>query len=236
MIEKIQGVLRHSFFFMKNLISHLSEFVSPSRLDTFTQVLSKRTRYLTVCLEDIYQSQNASAVLRTCDCLGIQDVHIIENKNRFDINPDVVLGSSKWLDLMKYNEEGNNTITALKKLKSDGYRIVATTPHKNDQDLDDIDLEKGKVALIFGTELTGLTEEAMDLADEYLKIPNVGFTESFNISVSAAIILYQLSQKLRNSDINWKLSGEEYDELMLQWLKKSIKKSDLIEEQFKKMR
>lgn len=221
---------------MENLISHLSEFVSPSRLETFKNVLAQRTRYLTVCLEDIYQSQNASAVLRTCDCLGIQDVHVIENKNKFDLNPEVVLGSSKWLDLQRYNEEGNNTVTALKKLKSDGYRIVATTPHKNDQNLDDIDLEKGKMALVFGTELTGLTDEALDLADEFLKIPIVGFTESFNISVSAAIIMYQLSQKLRKLDINWELSSEEYDELLLQWLRKSIKKSELIEDQFRKTR
>ena len=219
---------------MKNLIIHLSKFISEARLDTFNRVIAKRTRYLTVVLEDIYQSQNASAVLRTCDCLGIQDVHVIENKNTFDVNPDVVLGSSKWLNLERYNEQTFNTIEAIKKLKADGYRIVATTPHKDDKDLDDFTLEAGKTALLFGTELTGLTKEAMDMADEYLKIPIVGFTESFNISVSAAIIIYQLTQKLRSSGINWHLSELEKDTLMLEWLRKSIKSSELIEAEYRK--
>ncbi len=217
---------------MKNLISHLSQFVNPGRLDTFLKVLANRTRYITVVLEDIYQSQNASAVLRTCDCLGIQDVHIIENKNKFQLNPDVVMGSSKWLNLSRYNNEGNNTESAIQKLKSDGYRIIATSPHRDDKNLDDFDLEGGKVALLFGTELKGLTDNAMEQADGYLKIPIVGFTESFNISVSAAIVLYQLTQKLRSNNINWELSELESDELLLNWLRKSIKKPELIEASF----
>ncbi len=219
---------------MKNLITHLSQFISPSRLATFEKVLAKRTRYITVVLEDIYQSQNASAVLRSCDCLGVQDVHVIENRNRFDVDPEVVMGSFKWLNMYRYNKEEYNTISAIEKLRSDGYRIIATSPHTDDRDLDDIDLEGGKMALLFGTELTGLTDNALALADEYLKIPIVGFTESFNISVSAAIIIYQLSQKLRSSDINWELNKQEADSLLLEWLRKSIKKSDLIENKFNK--
>lgn len=217
---------------MKNLINHLSQFVSASRWETFQQVIAQRTRYISVVLEDIYQSQNASAVLRTCDCLGIQDVHIIENKNRFQLNPDVVLGSAKWLNLKKYNTGENNTISAIKKLRAEGYRIVATSPHKEDTNLDDFDLGKGKIALLFGTELKGLTNNALDQADEYLKIPIVGFTESFNISVSAAIILYQLRQKLRSSDIKWKLEEYESDSLLLEWLRISLKKPELIEAAF----
>lgn len=217
---------------MKNLISHLSQFVNPGRLETFLKVLANRTRYITVVLEDIYQSQNASAVLRTCDCLGIQDVHIIENKNKFQLNPDVVMGSSKWLNLSRYNNDGNNTESAIQKLRSDGYRIIATSPHRDDKNLDEFDLEEGKVALLFGTELKGLTDNALEQADGYLKIPIVGFTESFNISVSAAIVLYQLTQKIRSTDIDWELSKTERDELLLNWLRKSIKKPELIEASF----
>ena len=217
---------------MKNLINHLSQFVSTSRWENFQQVISQRTRYISVVLEDIYQSQNASAVLRTCDCLGIQDVHIIENKNKFQLNPDVVLGSAKWLNLKKHNTEENNTISAIQKLRSEGYRIVATSPHREDTNLDNFDLGKGKIALLFGTELKGLTNNALDQADEYLKIPIVGFTESFNISVSAAIILYQLSQKLRSSDIKWELEESESDTLLLEWLRISLKKPELIEAAF----
>lgn len=221
---------------MKKLIDHLSQFISPERLETFHKVLEKRTRYITVVLEDIYQSQNASAVLRSCDCLGVQDVHIIENKNKFQLNPDVVLGSAKWLSLSKHNSEENNTSAAIAKLRADGYRIVATSPHRNDTDLDDMDLPKGKIALLFGTEMRGLTDNALEQADEYLKIPIVGFTESFNISVSAAIILYQLTQKLRDSEIPWELSEIERDQLLLEWLRITIKKPELIEAAFNSSR
>ena len=215
-----------------DLIKYLEQFITPKRVDLFHQVLNQRTRYITVVLEDIYQSQNASAVLRTADCLGIQDVHIIENKNNYTINPDVVLGASKWLNLVKYNVQENNTLDTIHKLKNEGYRIVATTPHKNDVNLDDFDLSRGKTALFFGTEMNGLTDLMINHADEYIKIPMVGFTESYNISVSAAIILHYLTLKLRNSKIDWQLSECEKKIILFDWLKKSIKKSSLLIDDF----
>lgn len=217
---------------MNDLIQYLQEFVTEKRANLFDKVLLERTRYITVALEDIYQSQNASAVLRTSDCLGIQNVHIIENKNEYKINPDVVLGASQWLTLNKYNSKENNTIEAIKSLKEQGYRIVATTPHTDDVDLQDFDLSKGKVALFFGTELNGLSDLMIENADEYLRIPMYGFTESFNISVSAAIILHSLTEKLRNSDIDWQLSTKEKEELKLEWLKQTIKSSEMLIKEF----
>ncbi|MBT3243450.1 MAG: RNA methyltransferase [Bacteroidetes bacterium] len=219
---------------MKNLLEHLSEFVLPRRLELFEEVLAKRSKYITVALEDIYQSQNASAVLRTCECLGVQDVHIIEDRNQYKLNPDVVMGSTKWLSMYRYNLSNSKTPTleAINQLRTKGYRIVATTPHKDDVELQNLDLTKGKIALFFGTELTGLSKTMLDNADEFVKISMHGFTESFNISVSAAITLHHLRQKLENSGIMWQLSKEEKDELKLSWLKQSIKKADLIEEQF----
>lgn len=214
------------------LIKYLEQFITQKRLDLFNQVLNERTRYITVVLEDIYQSQNASAVLRTADCLGIQDIHIIENKNEYQINPDVALGASKWLNLIKYDQQEYNTLEAISHLKKKGYRIVATTPHTDDINLENFDLTKGKVALFFGTELNGLTDQMIDNADEYLKIPMVGFTESFNISVSAAIILHQLSFSLKKSLVNWQLTDNEKQEVLLEWLKKTIKKSSLLIDDF----
>ncbi len=216
----------------KELIQHLKQFVTDNRLEVFEKVLNNRTRYITVALEDIYQSQNASAVLRTSDCFGLQDVHIIENKNQYNINPDVTLGSSKWLNLKKYNELENNTIEAINSLRGNGYRIVATTPHSKDVDLENFDLTRGKVALFFGTELRGLSELMIENADEYLKIPMYGFTESFNISVSAAIILHHLTSKLRISEIDWRMNSDEKEELMFQWLKKTIKSSSMLIQEF----
>lgn len=194
-----------------------------------------RTKHITVVLEDIFQPHNASAVLRTCDLTGIQDVHIIENNNQYDVNPDVALGASKWLNLVKYNQSEHNTLLAYEKLRKQGYRIVASTPHKNDQDLESIPLD-GKLAIVFGTELKGLSNIAIDNADEYIKIPMFGFTESYNISVSAALILFTLTDRLRKTSISWELSGKEKSEILLEWSRRSVKRSDIIENQFLKNR
>jgi len=217
----------------KNFLDHLSEYITPKRNDLFNKTIEMRTRYITIVLEDIFQSQNASAVLRTCDCFGIQDVHIIENRNEFQDNSEVSLGSSKWLNLKKYNEAGNNSLEAVKQLKKQGYRIVATTPHTDDQELPDFDISKGKTALVFGSELPGITETILNEADEFLKIPMYGFTESFNISVSAAIILHHLTLKMRQTEnLEWQLSQNEKDALKLEWIRKTLKRSELIEKRF----
>ncbi len=217
------------------LLNHLLEFITPSRKSLFDKVIMNRTRHITVVLEDIYQPHNASAVLRTCDLIGIQDVHIIENNNPYDVNPDVAMGASKWLNLVKYNQRNNNTLITYKKLREKGYRIVASTPHKDNQELDQIPID-GKMAIVFGTELNGLSDIATENADEFLKIPMFGFTESYNISVSAALILYTLTNRLRKTSISWQLSKQEKSEIMLEWTRRSIKRSDIIENQFLKNR
>lgn len=219
---------------MKDLINYLSGFLLPRRIELFDRVLSERTRYITVALEDIYQPQNASAVLRTCDCLGIQDIHIIEKRNQYKTDREVALGSSKWVDLIKYPRKGNPTLTAVNHLRESGYRIVATTPHQNDQLLDEIDLSHGRIALFFGTELTGLSSDVLDHADEFVRIPMYGFTESYNISVSVAIILHHLTHQLRLSDLPWRLTEEESDQIKLAWLKSSIKSSEKLIKRFNK--
>ncbi len=207
------------------LIKFLSGLVTEERFSTFNRVLDFRTRYITVVLEDLFQSHNSSAVLRSCDCFGVQDVHMIENNFSYNVNPDVSLGSAQWLSIFRYKSEKANTLNTINHLKKEGYRIVATTPHTNDTVLEDLDLEKGKIALLFGSELPGLSDIAMENADEFVKINMVGFTESFNISVSAAICLYELTKKLRKSDVKWQLEQSQKDELMFEWLKTSIKDS-----------
>lgn len=214
------------------LIAHLESFITEQRKKLFNRILEQRTRYITVVLEDIYQPQNASAVLRTSDCFGIQDVHIIENRNDYMVNPDVTLGADKWLDLHKYNTAEHNSASTIETLREKGYRIVATIPRKPATNLRDFDLRRGKTAIFFGTELTGLSEQVLNTADEFLQIPLHGFTESFNISVSAAIVLHFLSEKLRQSDLDWKLSPEEKKEVKLNWLRQSVKNSNLIEKEF----
>ena len=214
------------------LLEYLTGFITQRRNSLFNQVLEMRTRYITLALEDIYQPNNASAVLRTCDCFGIQDVHVIENKNEYELDKEVTMGAQKWINIYRYNQPGHNTTRAVKELRKNGYRIVAATPHENNQLLHDIDVTKGKLAIFLGTELTGLSPTLIDQADEFLKIPMYGFTESFNISVSAALILQSVVNKLHVSDINWHLSTEEKNRIKLDWIRKSIKKVDLIEKKY----
>lgn len=215
----------------KKLLEYLAGFMSANKMELFEKIIPERTRHVTVALEDIFQPQNASAVLRTCDVFGIQDVHIIENENEYNINPRVVHGASKWIDLYKYNEQENNTLACINNLKSKGYKIYGTTPHNDDCLIQDIPLEE-KVALMFGTEMTGLSDIAMKNVDGFVKIPMYGFTESLNISVSASICLYELKKRLKASDINWKLSEEEQINQLILWSKKVIKDGTLIEKQY----
>lgn len=216
----------------KALAEYFSGFMTPERNSLFSKILTNRTKYITVVLEDIYQAHNASAVLRSCDCFGIQDVHIIENRYEYSLNPEVAMGSSNWLTMYRYNSLQNNTAECLGRLKSEGYRIVATTPHNNDTLLTGFDVAAGRFALVFGTEKEGLTDLAMSFADEFLKIPMYGFTESFNISVSAALSLFHLSEKMRQASIRWQLTEDELLDVKLEWMRYSIRNSDLIEKKF----
>ena len=214
------------------LPEYFKTFVTPNRLEKMEKVLSMRTRYLTVALENIYQPHNASAVLRSCDGFGIQDVHIIENSNSYRVNPGVSLGTSQWLTLHKYGNNKENSLSAINKLKKDGYRIVATTPHSKDKILEEFDLEKGKIALFFGTEMHGLSDDVLENADEYMKIPMYGFVESFNISVSCALTLHNLSHRLRQSSISWGLSHKEKEAVHLDWMRNTVKNAPSLEEEY----
>jgi tRNA (guanosine-2'-O-)-methyltransferase len=214
------------------LAAYLADFVSPERRARMDVVLSERTRYITVAVEDIYQPHNASAVLRTCDAFGIQDVHIIENRNQYRINPGVELGTAQWLTLHRYRDGDTNTEKAVADLRRNGYRIVATSPHTDQQSLEGINLSSGPLALLFGNEMDGLSDTALSLADEYLAIPMVGFVESFNISVSAAIVLYELTGMLRRSKVAYHLSVGERDKLRLEWLRRSISRVDALEREY----
>lgn len=216
----------------KALIQHLSTLVSENRFAKFNSVIENRTKHITLVMEDIFQSQNASAVVRTSDIFGIQDIHVIENKNEYvlDTYRDVSKGSSKWVDINRYNETENNTLACMKTLKAKGYRIVATSPH-TERSINDLSITE-PTALVFGTELTGISDIVKENADELVRIPMFGFTESFNISVSAAICLNVLTQKLHSSSLDWKLKEEEHDKILLNWLRTTVRNHEAIEADF----
>ena len=218
----------------KQIIELLTNYITTDRLATLNKVLDERTEYISVVLEDIFQTHNASAVLRSCDCFGIQNVSFIENRYSYMENKDVAMGSSQWLSIRRFNQKENNTLDAISAMRNAGYRIVATTPHTNDILIKDLDLSKGKIALFFGSEKPGLSDIVMQNADEFVRIPMYGFTESFNISVSAALCLYELTAKLRNLNIDWHLSPQIRTDLLAQWMKLSARSAEGLIREYEK--
>ena len=212
----------------KKLLNYFENYLTEKRKATFKRVLANRTKHFTVVLEDIYQPHNASAVVRTCDIFGVQDLHVIENKYVNRVSKYVAKGSQKWITSERYNSDGDNTKICLNALKENGYQIIATTPHNDFCLLQDFDINK-KTAFILGAEADGVSETVKNQADGFLKIPMVGFTESLNISVAAAIILQEVNTALRNSKIDWQLLKEEKESLYFDWVKKTIKNVDKIE-------
>jgi tRNA (guanosine-2'-O-)-methyltransferase len=211
------------------LLEHLLSFLTERRKNLFEEVISKRTRHFTIATEDVYQLHNTSAVMRSCDVFGIQDLHVIEEKVSKKIDREIAMGAQKWVNIDRHN----STKECINNLKENGYQIIATTPHNNSAELKDFDISK-KSAFFFGKEKEGLSDIVLDAADGYLKIPMYGFTESLNISVAAAIILQTLVSKLKYSDIDWELSEQEKNQIRLHWAKMSIKSSTKIIERFNK--
>jgi len=210
---------------------YLSSFLTEERNNRMLEILNNRTRYLTIVIEDLYQTQNISAVLRSCECVGIQDVHIVEGENSFEIHKAIAMGADKWLTQKYFPAVSGNMATCINQLKKQGYTVVATLPNENSCLMDELPIDK-PVALLFGTELTGLSEEAIRLSDKCVKIPMYGFTTSYNISNSVAILVSFLIEKIRKSDIRWQLSDDEKEELYFEWLQKSLKTPELLIKKF----
>jgi tRNA (guanosine-2'-O-)-methyltransferase len=217
------------------VLQHLEQFVTEHKKSGIERILSQRTRNITVVLEDVYQPQNASAVVRTAECFGIQDVHIIENNTRYEINKYVLRGAQKWMNLVRYRSKGeNNALACVSALRANGYRILVTDPDPQGISIHDVDVTSGKLALFFGNELKGASESILHHADARITIPMFGFTESFNLSVSVAICLEALVTRLRNSGVDIALSEVEKQHLRLQWFRKIVRNSALLEKEFLK--
>lgn len=208
-------------------LNFLETILTKNRKEKFLKVLESRTKHFTVVVEDVFQMHNASAVMRSCEVFGIQELNVIEQRYGKSIDKEIAMGAQKWVDINSFDNVSNCIDT----FKNKGYQIIATTPHEDDCLLEDFDITKPS-ALFFGTEKEGLSEEILQKADGFLKIPMVGFTESLNISVSAAIIIQNLTNRLRKSDIDWYLSEDEILEKRLEWTRKSIKDIKRIEERY----
>lgn len=217
----------------KELIDYLYQFMLPERENAFKQALSNRTRYVSILLEDLFQHQNYSAVIRSVECFGIQDLHIIENRNKFNLNPDVVMGANKWLTIYQHQVTQTKSLReTISSIKAKGYRIIVTTPNPLATPINDLDLTKGPLCIAFGTELTGISSELLAMADEQITIPMYGLTASLNISVSAAITLQNITSRMRYVVNDWKLSSTEREQIELEWLTKSLKRADLLKNHY----
>ena len=233
------------------LLALLGRFISEPRRRRMAEVLDARTRHVTILLEDIYQPQNASAALRTCDALGVQDVHVVENWNAYRLNPDVSLGAEKWLTLHRWRAPGRDgaalaaadampesfpaTEAAMQALRARGYTLVATSPHADARTPDELPLER-PLAFLFGNEREGLSPCALEGADLRLRLPMYGFAESYNISVSVAITLFAVLERLRRSPVPWRLGEEEREALLLEWYRRSVPSAAALERDFRRRR
>ena len=213
--------------FNQDLLTYLEGFITENRKEGFLRVLKNRTKHFTIAMEDVFQLHNTSAVMRSCEVFGIQELNVIEQKFGKSIDKEIAMGAEKWVDINRFSSIQD----CITNLKGKGYQIIATTPHNDSCLLHEFDITKPS-ALFFGTERDGLSEEVMQQADGFLKISMVGYTESLNISVSAAIIIQDVANRLRQSDINWQLSEEEVLEKRLDWTRKSIKDIEFIERKY----
>ena len=210
-----------------DLLNYLQSFLTERRIALFDNVLKERSRHFTVAVEDVYQLHNTSAVIRSCESFGVQELHVIEEINAKRIDREIAMGAQKWVDVQRHS----SATTCIQSLKEQGYRIVATSPHKNAHKLEDFDVTE-KAAIFFGRETEGLSDIVLDAADDFIYIPMVGFTESLNISVSAAITIQHLMSKLKASDIPWQLSEKDFFNKKMDWSKKMIKDVDRIIERW----
>jgi tRNA (guanosine-2'-O-)-methyltransferase len=217
----------------EEILHYFQDFLSDHKIELFEKLANERTRHVTFILEDLFHPHNASAILRTCDCFGIQDVHMVENNHQFVNERDISLGSAKWLSIEHYNDVDYADPSCIKQLKARGYTIAALNPHENDVMLSDLPLNK--TAFVLGAEKNGLSDYSLKEADVHVKVPMHGFTESYNVSVTAALVMYEMTQRLRNSEIDWRISPEEQWEVKLAWTLKTIRSSrDIVRHFLKK--
>ncbi|HNR84993.1 MAG TPA: RNA methyltransferase [Taishania sp.] len=206
--------------FNKKLLETLYGMITPSKVEMFERLAPQKTNYLTVAMENIYQEHNASAVMRTCESLGIQSLHVIEKDWKYQAQRDIARGAGRWIDTFNYSD-ATPTLSCIEQLKADGYQIVATTPHKDDFTIDTLPIDQ-PIALFFGTEGEGISQDIISNADRFVKIPMHGFTESLNVSVSVAIAAYTLRKRIEQSNVNWQLSEDELTALKIKWCTRII--------------
>lgn len=214
------------------VLQEFYKIITPNKVGLFEKIAPQRSRHLVVGLENIQQDHNASAIMRTMDCLGFQELHLIEKNNNYQFQRDIALGAARWLDVMQHQQEPEPVLDSIAHLRQKGYQIVATSPHLKASTPQNINLTQ-PIALFFGAEKHGISEELSANADAFLHIPMHGFTESFNLSVSAALVLSALRTRLEASSIDWLLSPEAQTELKISWCERILNGGPQLAQKFR---
>jgi len=215
----------------QKLIAYLSQFTTNHKLEVIDRTLQERTRHVALVLEDVFHGHNISAAVRSAECFGVQDIHIIEQRHGYSFKEGITKGASEWLSVYRYTKHENNTAHCFEWLKKNNYCVAVTSPHAKGYAIHELPLDK-KIALVFGTEQSGITQYAYDNADAHVVVPMYGMTESLNISVCAALCLYDVTSRLRAGSSAWRLSEEEKTEIKLEWLRRIVRGSDQLEKRF----
>lgn len=206
---------------------YLQQFLTPERFQKIEYFSKESSDFVLPVVEDVYQFRNAAAIVRSAEACGFHKIVALEDENVFNPNLKVTKGADTWVEV----EKMPRGLDSLQKIKEKGHQILAVSPEKNATSLPDF-VVKQPIALVFGTELEGITDEILDFADETLSIPMYGFTKSFNVSVAAAICMYELKQKLIQSDISYYLDEEKILHLKIRWAVNSIRSGKEILEKY----
>jgi tRNA (guanosine-2'-O-)-methyltransferase len=214
------------------VLQEFYKIITPNKVNMFERIAPQRTKHIVVALENIQQDHNASAIMRTMDCLGFQELHLIEKNNNYQFQRDIALGAARWLDVVQHQQEPEPVLDSIAHLRQKGYQIVATSPHVKASTPQNIDLSQ-PIALFFGAEKHGISEELSANADTFLHIPMHGFTESFNLSVSAALVLSALRTRLEASKIDWLMSEQQSTALKIAWCERILNGGPQLAQKFR---
>ncbi len=185
------------------------------RLERFREVLRRRQKDLVVFVENVKNEHNFSAILRTCDAVGVHRVlYYYEGKGDVSVNEGISLGAQRWLFL----ERVDNVSAKLEELKEEGFQLVVTWIGEGSVDFREVDYTRPTVVVV-GNELKGVSEEVARLADVRIIIPMMGMVRSLNVSVATAVILYEAQRQRQEKGMYERpsMSEEEIEEVIERW-------------------
>ena len=178
------------FYNSDEVLLKLNDFLTPERLEKISRVVDQRSEFFIPVLENLYDRGNVSAVMRSCEAFGFYKMHIIQENEAFKESKRVTQGAEKWLEINQWQE----TRDCLKTLKKAGYKVFTTSLSEEALSFTNLCFDQ-KTAVVLGNEKEGVSEKAKELSDGNVLLPMQGFTQSFNISVAAALCSFAAKMK-----------------------------------------